>query len=138
MQIALANPSQFQRVKEFFYNNLSDQQDAIYSNEFLCPLGINAAIRRNQMIVATVHGDIVGALRFYRKKTQNIISLYQFAIRVDYRGYNLLEEMLSVLSDSPIVSMCPVHSQFNQYYLKAGWQLHEQKKQFNAWMYHHK
>ena len=137
MHIAIAIPSQFQRVKAFFNDNLDDQQDAIYSNEFLCPLGINAAIRRNQMIVATEHGEIVGALRFYRKKTQSIISLYQFAIRGDYRGQGLVKEMLCQLSDSPIVSLCPVHCSFNSYYLKSGWELHEQNMQFNVWMYHH-
>jgi diaminopimelate decarboxylase len=64
----------------FFNENLDRNNSAVYSEEFLCPLGIKAAIKRKQMIVATVEGQVVGAFRFYRKKTQNKISLYQFAI----------------------------------------------------------
>jgi diaminopimelate decarboxylase len=43
------------------------------------------------MIVATVDDQVVGAFRFYRKKTQDKISLYQFAISEIYRGQGLLK-----------------------------------------------
>lgn len=68
MQIALANPTQISEVVYFFNENLERNNSAVYSEEFLCPLGIKAAIRRKQMIVATVEGQVVGAFRFYRKK----------------------------------------------------------------------
>ncbi|MBE1554688.1 hypothetical protein [Sporosarcina limicola] len=68
MQIALANPAHISEVVSFFNENLDRNNSAIYSEEFLCPLGIKAAIRRKQMIVATVEGQVVGAFRFYRKK----------------------------------------------------------------------
>lgn len=68
MQIALANPTQISEIVTFFNENLDRNNSAVYSEEFVCPLGTQAAIKREQLIVATVEGQVVGALRFYRKK----------------------------------------------------------------------
>ncbi|MGE7920527.1 N-acetyltransferase family protein [Viridibacillus sp. NPDC093762] len=135
MQIALANPTQISEVVNFFNENLDRNNSAIYSEEFLCPLGIKAAIRRKQMIVATVEGQVVGAFRFYPKKTQNKISLYQFAISGVYRGQGLLKKMLNKLNDLPIVALCPTDANFNEYYYKSGWNLQEQSDEFKIWVF---
>ncbi|MGE7837058.1 GNAT family N-acetyltransferase [Viridibacillus arvi] len=134
MQIALANPTHISEVVYFFKENLDRNNSAVYSEEFLCPLGIKAAIRRKQMIVATVEGQVVGAFRFYRKKTQNKISLYQFAISEVYRGQGLLKKMLVTINDLPIVALCPTESNFNEYYYKSGWNLQEQSEEFKIWV----
>lgn len=68
MQITLANPTYISEVVTFFNENLDRNNSAVYSEEFVCPLGIQAAIRRKQLIVATAEGQVVGAFRFYRKK----------------------------------------------------------------------
>ena len=135
MQIILANPTHISKVVSFFNENLDHNNSAVYSEEFLCPLGIKAAIRRKQMIVAIVEGQIVGAFRFYRKKTQNKISLYQFAISEIYRGQELLKKMLKTINDLPITSLCPTDSYFNDYYAKSGWYLQEQNEAFNMWVF---
>ncbi|MEK4759567.1 GNAT family N-acetyltransferase [Viridibacillus sp. FSL E2-0187] len=135
MQIALANPTQISEVVYFFNENLERNNSAVYSEEFLCPLGIKAAIRRKQMIVATVEGQVVGAFRFYRKKTQNKISLYQFAISEVYRGQGLLKTMLNTINDLPIAALCPTESTFNAYYFKSGWNLQEQNDEFKIWIF---
>ncbi|KOO52097.1 GNAT family N-acetyltransferase [Viridibacillus arvi] len=134
MQIALANPTHISEVVYFFKENLDRNNSAVYSEEFLCPLGIKAAIRRKQMIVATVEGQVVGAFRFYRKKTQDKISLYQFAISEVYRGQGLLKKMLNTINDLPIVALCPTESNFNEYYYKSGWNLQEQSEEFKIWV----
>ncbi|MGF9975271.1 GNAT family N-acetyltransferase [Viridibacillus arvi] len=134
MQIALANPTHISEVVYFFKENLDRNNSAVYSEEFLCPLGIKAAIRRKQMIVATVEGQVVGAFRFYRKKTQDKISLYQFAISEVYRGQGLLKKMLNTINDLPIVVLCPTESNFNEYYYKSGWNLQEQSEEFKIWV----
>lgn len=134
MQIALANPNHIPEVVSFFNENLDSNNSAVYSEEFLCPLGIKAAIRRNQMIVATVEGQVVGAFRFYRRKTQNKVSLYQFAISEIYRGQGLLKKMLETINDLPIISLCPTDSNLNYYYDKSGWLLQEQSEEFNVWI----
>ena len=135
MQIALANPAHISEVVSFFNENLERNNSAVYSEEFLCPLGVKAAIRRNQMIVATVEGQVVGAFRFYRKKTQNKISLYQFAISEVYRCQGLLKKMFKTINDLPIVALCPTDSDFNEYYYKTGWNLQEQSDEFKIWVF---
>ncbi|MFE8699813.1 GNAT family N-acetyltransferase [Cytobacillus sp. FJAT-54145] len=136
MQIALANPTHISEVESFFNQNLDRDNSAVYSEEFLCPLGIKAAIRRKQMMIATVEGQIVGAFRFYRKKTQTKISLYQFAISEVYRGKGLLERMLKTINDLPIVALCPANSTFNNYFYKTGWELQGQNEEFKTWVYY--
>lgn len=135
MQIALANPTHTSEVVYFFNENLDRNNSAVYSEEFLCPLGIKAAIIRKQMIVATVEGQVVGAFRFYRKKTQNTISLYQFAVSGVYRGQGLLKKMLKTINDLPIFALCPTDSDFNEYYFKSGWKLQEQSDEFKIWVF---
>lgn len=135
MQIALANPMHISEVLTFFNKNLDCNNNAVYSEEFLCPLGIKAAIKRKQMIVATVEGQVVGAFRFYRKKTQNTISLYQFAISKEYRGQGLLKRMLKTINDLPIIAFCPTVSEFNDYFHKTDWELQQQSEMFNVWVY---
>ncbi|MFJ8261089.1 GNAT family N-acetyltransferase [Rummeliibacillus sp. NPDC094406] len=134
MQIALAEITHTPQVLSFFKHNLDRNNNGIYSEEFLCPLGIEAAIRRKQMIVAIVEGQVVGAFRFYKKKSSNTISLYQFAISEIYRRQGLLKKMLKIINDLPILALCPIESEFNEYYYKSGWQLQEQNSQFNKWV----
>ena len=135
MQIALANSTQISEVMTFFNENLDRNNNAVYSEEFLCPLGIQAAIQRKQMIVATAEGQVVGAFRFYRKKTQNKISLYQFAINEVYRGQGLLKTMLKTINDLPIIALCPTDSKFNDYFHKTDWELQQHSEEFNAWVF---
>ena len=133
MQITTANPAHIADLITFFNEHLDSNNSAIYSEEFLCPLGIKAAVNRKQMIVAVVDGQLVGAFRFYRKKTQNKISLYQFALREDYRGKSLLKKMLQTINDVPIVALCPFDSEFNYYFIKTGWKQQRQIDEFNVW-----
>ncbi|MEK5444432.1 GNAT family N-acetyltransferase [Fredinandcohnia sp. FSL W7-1320] len=135
MQIALAVPTQISEVVTFFNENLDRNNSAVYSEEFVCPLGIQAAIKRKQMIVATVEGQVVGAFRFYRKKTQNKISLYQFAISEVYRGTGLLKKMLTMINDLPIVALCPTDSKFNDYFHKMEWKFQNQNEEFKTWVF---
>lgn len=100
MHLIIAEPVYIPKVIAFFHENLNPNSSEIYSEEFVCPLGIQAAIRRKQMVVAIVDGQIVGASRFYRKKTTNTISLYQFAISEQYRGKGILKRMLFFIKDN--------------------------------------
>ncbi|WP_342601195.1 GNAT family N-acetyltransferase [Psychrobacillus sp. FSL H8-0483] len=137
MLIALANTTHISEVVTFFNEYLERNNSAVYSEEFLCPLGIKAAIRRKQMIVAIIDGQVIGAFRFYRKKTTNSISLYQFAINEVYRGQGLLKKMLKTINDLPILALCPLESEFNEYFYKSGWHLQEQSEEFKRWVFNH-
>jgi diaminopimelate decarboxylase len=99
MQIALADTTYAPQIVSFFKNNLDCNNSGIYSEEFLCPLGIKAAIRRKQMMVGIVDGQVVGAFRFYRKKTSNSLS-----------REGLLKKMLKTINDLPVLELCPIES----------------------------
>ena len=135
MNIQLARTDQIPSVQSFFQKHLAREMEGIYSDEFVCPLGVSAAVRRQQMLVAVVNGEIVGAIRFYPKKTVQKVSLYQFAIDERFRGSGLLQQMLTQCGDAPIHVLCPSDSCFNTFYKKAGFQLREQGNEFNEWVY---
>ena len=135
MIIQLASTDQIPSVQSFFQKHLAREMEGIYSDEFVCPLGVRAAVRRQQMLVAVVNGEIVGAIRFYLKKTVRKVSLYQFAIDERFRGRGVLQQMFALCGHAPIHALCPVESSFNTFYEKAGFQLLEQENEFNEWVY---
>ncbi len=80
-----------------------DDKD-LSSREFLCPLGLRAAVKRKEVIVALEEDrSIVGIARIYISKRHGHASLYQFAINEDYRKTGLLKKMLNLVSN-PVVS----------------------------------
>ena len=133
MIIRFAVRSDTDQVRSFFARHLSRENDALYSDEFFCPLGVGAAIKRNQLIVAVEAESIVGAVRFYRRKQCRQISLYQFAIDASFRGKGVLLKMLEPLRDTDIVVQCPSESSFNRYFSSTGWVLQERKGCYNQW-----
>lgn len=135
MQIQLANIVQTPQVIAFFRKNIERHHSAIYSEEFVCPLGVQAAIRRKQMLIVLDDVQIVGALRFYPKKKANTISLYQFALNEMYRGQGILKKMLQTINDMPIIALCPSASEFNNYFYKSNWHLQEQNPDFTTWIF---
>ncbi|MER2169762.1 MAG: GNAT family N-acetyltransferase [Psychrobacillus psychrodurans] len=135
MRIVIAEPAYIAKIVAFFQENLDPNSIEIYSEEFVCPLGIQAAIRRKQMVVALVDGRVVGASRFYRKKTANTISLYQFAVCTEFRGTGILKKMLLFIMDAPVVVLCPVASDLNNYFLKTDWMLQKKTNDFNTWVF---
>ncbi|MEK3975132.1 hypothetical protein [Psychrobacillus sp. FSL K6-1267] len=68
MHILLDKPASIPNVIAFFKENLNPDSSEIYSEEFLCPLGTQAAIRRNQMILAIENGHVVGQFVFIEEK----------------------------------------------------------------------
>ena len=135
MKIQLACTDQICSVQSFFQKHLVREMEGIYSDEFVCPLGVRAAVHRQQMLVAVVNDEIVGAMRFYPKKTVRKVSLYQFAIDERFRGRGVLQQMLAQCGDAPMYALCPVESSFNTFYEKAGFQLREQGNEFKEWVY---
>lgn len=133
MEIRLAARSETNEICSFFAKHLLRDNDALYSDEFFCSLGVEAAIRRNQLMVAVDGASIVGAARFYRRKQRQQISLYQFAIDASYRGKGLLLQMLEPLRDTDVVVLCPIKSSFNHYYRSTGWTLQGSKGSYNKW-----
>ena len=135
MTIQLARTDQIPSVQSFFQKHIAREMEGIYSDEFVCPLGVRAAVRRQQMLVAVVNDEIVGAMRFYPKKTVRKVSLYQFAIDERFRGLGVLQKFFDHYGDVPIHALCPVESSFNTFYEKSGFQLRKQGNEFKEWVY---
>ncbi|WP_222618939.1 MULTISPECIES: N-acetyltransferase [Ornithinibacillus] len=133
INIRLAIPTDTSEVLTFFEENIEISHDHIYNREFVCPDGVKAAIRRKQMLIAKKEYGIVGALRFYKKKTDGSISLYQFAICKNHRKQGLLKQMLSNINTGPVRVKCPKHSSMNHYFDKTGWILHDAIGELNCW-----
>lgn len=121
------------QIKSFFNQYLSDENKAIYNGEFLCPDGLKFAIMKGNVIVAKIGNIVVGALRYYKRKRDNCVSLYQFAISEAHRSIGLVLEMLSLLKDNEIIVKCPIDINFNEYYLKTGWILKDSKSELNTY-----
>jgi len=130
--IGIAGPKDTQRIVTFFKGYLHDNNPAIYSQEFLCNYGVFGAIRRQSVIVAYERDSIVAACRYYRRKNGDI-SLYQFAIREDYRGRQLLIHMLKTLGNVCVHSKCTAEIGFNNYYKKTGWHLENNDGEYCHW-----
>ena len=134
LKITIASKEEEQEIIDFFEKHIKKDTDWLYNQEFVCPFGTKWAIKKWKIIVAKYQGNIVGALRFYRQKRQNIISLYQFAISESHRGKWLIKKILLFLG-SPITvhSRCCEESIFNEYYSKSWWKLNKTDKLWNLW-----
>lgn len=133
MKITIAESWLAHDIAYFFQNHIQANHDGISNKEYLCPDGALASTRRGQVVVAIENDQIVGALRFYPKKSKQTISLYQFAIRSSHRGQNLLGRMLHIFGEYPVEVACPLSSRMNEYYEKRGWRLKEAKNSGNIW-----
>lgn len=135
IKIRLANKDDTSQVLSLFEKYLSPDNDALYSQEFFCPFGMKAAIKRNQMLIACDKHKIVAAARFYKRKRGKKTSLYQFVVDVNYRGKRLLSKILDLIRDFDITALCPKTSDFNNYYRKTGWVLSkENNEKYNYWV----
>ncbi len=133
MEFKFAKTEDIEKVTYFFKEHIKSDNDAINSREFLCPIGLKIAIKNNNVIICIKNDIIIGGLRFYIRKKDNIVSLYQFAIIKDYRGKNILNQMLRKTNCYIFESICHRNSNFNQYYKKTGWILKKQNVNLNTW-----
>lgn len=114
---------------------LTIDNPAVYSEEFVCPIGLCFAIKRGLVVVAKEDNKIIGFLRFYVRKRNNNISLYQFVIANSHRKLGVLSKMLNLINEKNIISYCHKDSTFNNYYKKTGWRIIGQAQGFNHWLY---
>lgn len=122
-------------VIDFFADNINEDNDWITSCEFRCPFWISAAINRNQIIIIVYWDEIVGWLRFYPRKKEDIVSIYQFAIDERFRSKWLMKEMLKFSWYNSFESVCNIESNFNNYYIKQGWTKIKTDDNYNYWNY---
>jgi len=122
MKIKLATKEHEKEILFLFQKNLDENNPAIYSQEFFCPFGLKSAIQRKQVvIVLNEKKEVVAGLRFYPRKRDGIVSLYQFVIGEKKRGKNLLRKMLEKTGYKKFEVLCPIKIDFNEYYKKTDW-----------------
>ncbi len=134
MQIGLAKEKYVKQIIDFFDNNLDKDNKAVHSREFFCPFGLRAAIKKSWVIIGIDKNEIISAVRFYPRKTDGIVSVYQFAVDEKYRGNKLVQKMLSVTGHEQFEFKCPKDIEFNNYYDKIGANIIKHDKQYNYWI----
>jgi predicted N-acetyltransferase YhbS len=131
--IRLATEKERGQVIALFGRYSGEIGENTVSEEFLCPYGARAAIERNQMIVAIESGDIVAAVRFYPRKRDGVVSVYQFVVDKEYRGGGLVKKMLRETGHSTFEAVCPSSSSIIGYYKKTGWVLEKGEENKQRW-----
>ena len=116
---------------------LSEDNDALYSSEFLCPVGLRSSIGKGFVISAMKYSQLAGVLRFYPNRRVSQISIYQFAVAESYRGQGVVSEMLLFLHTQfpgAIICKCPEASTFNNYFARTGWKKRQSSEaRYSIW-----
>jgi len=116
--INFAKKDETQSVIDFFEKHVNNN-DWVYNKEFLCPYWTAGALIKQEIVIAKDKNEVIWALRFYKQKKDEILSLYQFAVAKDWRWKGLIKEMLKFI-DCPVVhSRCFWKSDFNNYYIRT-------------------
>lgn len=133
MNIKLANYKYTEQIIKFYDKYLDKNNEAIHSGEFFCPFGVKLAIKRNQLIIILDENKLVSVVRFYPRKRDNIVSVYQFAVDEKYRWKKLLQKMLEFTECKEFEFVCPKNIEFNNYYRKIGANILKQDEKNNYW-----
>jgi len=131
--LKIAEESEIKSLQLFFKLYLDEENDWIVNWEFLCPFWIAAAVKRKQMIVLKEGIRIVWALRFYPRKDNIWVSVYQFALAEKIRWKWLIGKMLKKTWYKNFDLTCFINSNFNKYYKKTGWNLVKNDEKLNYW-----
>jgi len=117
----LAGPKDAAACVAFFQRYLNPEE--VFSPEFLCPLGVRAAVQRREVIIFLAVNELAAALRFYRRKRSECISIYQFAVHPTWRGRLLSRLLIDAAPPGTRLSSCSPRSSLNDYYRNTGWRL---------------
>ncbi|EKE28658.1 MAG: hypothetical protein ACD_3C00035G0008 [uncultured bacterium (gcode 4)] len=135
LKIKFAEAADKNKAIGFFLKNVLKDNDAVISYEFLCPYWVSAAIDRGQIIIITCRDEVIWWLRFYARKRDKVVSLYQFAIDKDFRSRWLVKKMLEFTWYASFEGACLKLSGFNDYYRKEGWENIKSDDKYNYWRY---
>lgn len=133
MKLVFATENDSENLIIFFNNhiNKNDFDECYY--EYFCPYWLRAAIKRDQVIILKDNETILGALRFYFRKTDNKVSLYQFALDKKVRSKWVLNKMLKFTWYSSFRFQVLKDMKLNDYFKKKNWSLLETDLRFNYW-----
>lgn len=133
MKITYANIEEYESINIFFDENIIKADFPEHYYEYFCPYGLKAAIKREQVIVLKDDDKILGALRFYPRKKEKLVSLYQFALSEQVRWKGILEKMLKFTWYNNFWFQVFIDMSLNYYFEKKNWSLNKTEKEFNYW-----
>jgi hypothetical protein len=134
MKIKLVSENDTKNIQKFFDKNLDRKNKALYSDEFFCPFGVSAAIKRNQVFAIFENEKVLTAVRVYPRKRDGVVSVYQFAVDSEYRGKKFLQRILKFTRYKKFEFTCPKKINFNNYYLKVGAKKVSENEKFNFYI----
>lgn len=133
--LKIAEVSETRQIQSFFEKYLDENTPWIPNEEYLCPFWVSANIKRWQVIILKRWFQIMWTLRFYPRKTDNIVSIYQFALDKRVRWKWLLRKMLEKTWYEIFETNCFLDDSFNEYYKKTWWKLIRSNTKFNYWSF---
>jgi hypothetical protein len=133
MKLTFATKDDSKEVVNFLEKYIKKSEFTEFNYELFCPYWIRWAILRDEVIILKDNNGVVWALRFYPRKRDNIVSVYQFAIEKDMRWKWLIKRMLKFTWYDFFQSEVPVSSYINDYFKKQNWELIQTKGNFNTW-----
>ena len=99
----------------------------------MCPFWVEWAVNRKQVVILKYEEKIVWALRFYPRKRDHIVSVYQFALDEKFRWKQLVKKMLEKTWYKIFEVNCFSDSSFNEYYKKTWWELVGDNGEMKVW-----
>lgn len=133
MKITYASQEDLKNLISFFENHIKKADFSEYYYEYFCPYGLKAAIKRWQVIILKLDDNIMWAIRFYPRKKENHVSLYQFALSEQVRWKGILEKMLKFTWYSYFWFKATTDLELNSYFQKQKWELSKIEERFNYW-----
>lgn len=133
MKITYASQEDLENLISFFETHIIKTDFSEYYYEYFCPYGLKAAIKREQVIVLKNEDDIIWAMRFYPRKKENLVSLYQFALSKQVRWKGILEKMLKFTWYSCFLFQATKELKLNNYFQRQKWELSKTDDNFNYW-----
>lgn len=133
MKLVFASENDSEKLIAFFNNHINKKDFDECYYEYFCPYWLRAAVKREQVIILKDKETILGALRFYPRKTDNKVSLYQFALDEIVRWKWILNKMLKFTWYNCFWFQALKDMKLNIYFKKKNWSLHKTDVRFNYW-----
>lgn len=131
--LKIADVLETKQIQLFFWKYLDKNTPWIINDEYLCPFWVSSNIKRWKIVIIKNWLELMWALRFYPRKTDNIVSVYQFVLDERIRWKWLLKKMLEKTWYKSFQTNCFLDDYFNNYYKKTWWKLLKNDYKFNYW-----
>lgn len=131
LDIRLGSKTEINEINSLSSKYLNETTDWIFWYELLCPFWLKWAVIKSQVIIVKENEKIKWFLRFYPRKRDNIVSIYQFALNEDIRWKWIIKKCLEKTWYKIFEIQCKKNINFNNYYKKTWWELFKEDENFN-------